>query len=225
MAERIQLDFSKRYELPTSMRILVIISSISGILLILFGGIKTSENFRILSDFIQNILLLNLIFFLFLPNKTEIKIALYIGVFTMIFDFFLEEIAEYLEWWYPLGGTQYPPIIVVPLEMVLSFFLIGTGLGVILTFPEKIKSFEFGPLNPLKRLFQNPRFDIVWRIILLFINALIGTNGDYTAGSQIWVPGPHWNPLYTFFVWFGGGLITLGIYYYLQNHYNKKGEL
>lgn len=217
-------DLSKEYEIPASLRIIGIITSISGILIILFGGIKTTENFRLLSDFIQNILLLNLIFFIFLPNNVQLKIAVYIGIFIMIFDFLLEEIAVFLDWWYPLSGTQYPPIIVVPLEMVISFFLIGTGMGVILTFPEKIRSFNLGPLNPLKRLFQNSRLDLLWRVLILITNALIGTNGDYTAGSEIWIPGPNWHPIYTFFIWFGGGLITLALYYYLERKINKKEE-
>jgi hypothetical protein len=211
----------KRFSL---LRVTAIISSIAGAAMILFGGIKTPGNFRILSDFIQNLLLINAVLLLFLPSDREMKVALLIGLFTMGFDFFLEEIAVFLEWWYPLGGTQFPPIIVVPMEMVASFFIIGTSMGVILYFPEKIREINYTRINWLKTLFKSPRYDTFWRVVLLFINAIIGTNGDYTAGPNIWVPGPTWHPLFTFIVWFGGGLFTLIIWNILNEKLkNQEG--
>jgi len=193
-----------------------IIICLVGVFLILFGGIKTPENFRILSDFIQNILILNIILLIFLPNNRTLKIALIIGIFTMVIDFILETIAVYLNWWYPLGGTQFPPIIVVPLEMVISFLIIGTAIGIILTFPEKIREMDFKPLNWIKPLFENQKFDWLWRFLLILVNAIIGTHGDYSAGPEIWVPGTYWHPIYTFFIWFGGGTIILLLYYFLE---------
>ena len=207
------------------LRIAGIISSIAGATMILFSGIKTPTNFRILSDFIQNLLLINAVLLLFLPSDREMKVALFIGLFTMGFDFILEEIAVFLDWWYPLGGTQFPPIIVVPMEMVASFFIIGTSMGVILYFPEKIREMNYTHINWLKKLFKSPRHDTFWRVVLLFINAIIGTNGDYTAGPTIWVPGPTWHPLFTFIVWFGGGLFTLIIWNILNEKLkNQEGK-
>lgn len=195
-----------------------------GILFILFGDIKTPENFRILSDFIQNILLFNLILLIFMPTNRVMKIAIIIGVFTVIIDFILETVAVYLDWWYPLGGTQYSPIIVVPLEMVASFFLIGSTMAIILTFPEELRNTEIRFLRPFKIFVRNPNMDKVWRLLLILGNAIIGTNGDYTAGPTIWVPGPTWHPFYTFLVWFGGGFITLVLFYSLQNMIPKEED-
>ena len=99
------------------LRSIVIISNVIGLLIILYGGIKNPENvplFRAL-DFLQNILVLNIILFIFLPNKSTFKIALILGIFSMIIDYVLETIAVMLNWWYPLGGIQYPPILIIPL--------------------------------------------------------------------------------------------------------------
>jgi len=198
------------------LRIVGIFSSLIGVLLILFGGIKTSENFRVLSDIIQNVLVLNIVLLVFLPKDRDLKVAVLIGGFTMIFDYILETVAFYYGWWYALGGTQYPPLLVIPLEMVLSFFMIGTAMGILFTFPQKIRSMDFKLLNWTEFFFKNPKLDYFWLILLLFLNALIGTHGDYTAGNEIWVPGPYWHPLYTLIVWFGGGLITLILYFILK---------
>ena len=45
--------------------------------------------------------------------------------------------------------------------------------------------------------------------------AIAGTYGDYTAGPEIWTPGPTWHPLGTLFVWPGSGLIALVVYHLL----------
>ena len=54
----------------------------------------------------------------------------------------VETVGVSLKLWYPLGGTQFPPLIIVPLEMVLSFFLIGTSMGIVMSFPERIRESE-----------------------------------------------------------------------------------
>ena len=204
------------------LRIVGIISSLVGIVLILFGDIKTVDNFRIVSDFLQNILLLNLVLLLFLPSENTMKISILTGFFNMIFDFVLETVAVYLDWWYPLGGTTLPPIIVVPLEMVLSFFLIGTATGIIITFPQKIREMDFKLLDWIKPLFKNERYDTLWRIFYIFLIAIIGTYGDYSAGPEIWAHGPYWLLLYTFFVWFLGGLTVLLFYSFLERKMCKE---
>ena len=167
-------------------------------------------------DLLQNILLLNIVLFIFVPTNSVFKIALIIGIITMIFDYVLETIAVLLSWWFPLGGIQFHPLLIIPLEMVVGFIFLGISIGIILTFPEKIRDMNFKPLNWLKPLFKESKYDYVWRSLLIFLNAIVGTHGDYSAGSTIWVPGPQWQPLYTFFVWFGGGLITLLIFYILR---------
>ena len=207
------------------LRIVGIISSLVGVLLILFGNIKTADNFRIVGDFLQNILLLNLVLLLFLPSENTMKISILTGVFMMVLDFVLETVAFYLDWWYPLGGTQFPPLIVVPLEMVTSFFIIGTAMGITITFPKKIRELDFKLLNWVKPLFKNEKFDTLWRILYIFLIAIIGTNGDYTAGPEIWAPGPYWLPLFTFFVWFFGGLTVLLFYSFLERKIGKKREI
>ena len=194
-----------------------ILASLTGLLILLFGDLKTAQNFRILSDLVQNTLLFTLILFIFMPSDRTMKIAFLIGGFTVLVDFILETVAVYLDWWYPLGGTQFPPVIVVPLEMVASFFLMGASMAIMLTFPERIRGMDFKMLNGLKWFVKDPKFDWIWRVLLIFLNALIGMNGDYAAGPEIWVPGPSWMPLYTFFVWLGGGLLTLLMFYLLQN--------
>ncbi|MFX0101615.1 MAG: hypothetical protein ACFFCS_18715, partial [Candidatus Hodarchaeota archaeon] len=175
--------------------------------------------FRIVSDFIQNLLLINLVILVFLPNNKEMKVALIIGVFTMFFDLFLEAIAVQLDWWYPKGEHL---ILEVPIEMVVSFMIIGTSMGIIFYFPEKMRDMNFKPLNWVKILVKNPKYDYIWRIALLFVNAIIGMNGDYSAGEAIWEAGENWLPIYTFFVWFGGGLITLVLYRYLNAKLNPR---
>jgi len=206
------------------LRATVILANIIGLLILLYGGIKNPENVRVFRalDFLQNILLFNLILFLFLPNKKEFNIALLIGIFTMVFDYFLETFAVLLDWWYPLGGIQFPPILIVPLEMVGGFVFLGTCMGIILTFPEKIREIDFSLLNWLKPLFRDPKYDTMWRIMLLFLNAIIGTHGDYSAGPTIWAPGASWHPIYTFMVWFGGGIITLLLFNYLRKKIKEK---
>ena len=143
----------------------------------------------------------------------------------MIVDFFLETVAVLLDWWYPLGGTQYPPLIIVPLEMVLSFFLIGTSTGVIFTFPEVIRNSDNKTLSFISPLFKRERFDIIWRILYSFCISLIGTNGDYSAGPEIWQPGIYWQPFYTFLVWFLGGLLILLFYSLLERKMKIKEVL
>lgn len=176
-------------------RIIIVISSLTGILLILFGNdwfgtIITPDNFRIISDILQNILILQLILALFMPRTKILKISFGIGIFTMIYDFFLETAAVYLDWWYPLGGTQFPPLLVIPLEMILSFFIIGFSFSILLIFPEKIRNSNSRVINWVKPLFHK-KYDLIWRILLVLINAIIGINGDYSAGPEIWIPGPN----------------------------------
>ena len=200
------------------LRATAIVSCLIGLLIILYGGVKNHDEvsqFRAL-DFIQSILIFNFIILVFLPDKKLFNIAFIIGILTVIIDFFLETIAFYLNWWYPLGGIQYPPIIVVPLEMVFGFFFVGASMGIIITFPEKFREIDFKLLNWLKPLFKNEKADWFWRILLILVNAIIGTHGDYSAGPQIWAPGPLWHPIFTFIVWFGGGVVTLYLYYYFD---------
>ncbi|MHA1283261.1 MAG: hypothetical protein ACTSQP_12210 [Promethearchaeota archaeon] len=189
---------------------------ICGIFLILFGGIKNENNFRILSDLIQTFLLFSLVLFICLPDDDSLKIASYGGIIIMIYDFILETIAVYLDWWYPLGGTQFHPIIIIPIEMVISFFFIGTAFFIILEIPEKIRDSDNFLLKKIKFIFKNKKFDDLWRIIFVIINAIIGTNGDYSAGENIWKPGIYWQPIYTFFIWLSGGLIALILYKLLK---------
>jgi hypothetical protein len=203
------------------LRLTASISSLFAIILVLFGGIKTPENFRTF-EIIQNILIINLVIFVFYPDNRTFKIAFLIGIFTMLFDFVLETIAVILNWWYPLGGIQYPPIIIVPLEMLIGFLFIGTSIGIILTFPEKMREIDSKLLNWLKPLFKEQKYDKVWRVLFIFVNAIIGTHGDYTAGPTIWAPGPNWYPIYTFFVWFGGGIIILLVFNYLRMKIKEK---
>ncbi len=77
------------------------------------------------------------------------------------------------------------------------------------------------PLNWIKPLFKNPRYDPLWLVVLLVVNAIVGTNGDYSAGSSIWVPGTAWHPLYTFVVWFGGGLLVLLVFTWLDKRITR----
>ena len=206
------------------LRITGIIASIAGVLFILFGGIKTPANFRILSDFIQNLLIINIVLLAFMPKEKAMKIALCVGLFVMGLDFGLETLAIYLNWWYPLGGFQWPPILVVPLEMVVSFIIIGTSMAIVLTFPEVIRETDEPVIKWFKPLFKDKKFDLLWRILLLLINAIIGTHGDYTAGPTIWVPGPLWHPIFTFLMWFGGGMLTLLVFYGVRKLFNYEDE-
>ena len=157
------------------LRATAIVSNLIGLLIILDGNIKNPENvalFRAL-DVLQNIFLLNIVLFLFLPNKQTFKIALIIGIFSMIFDFILETFAVLLDWWYPLGGIQLPPVLIIPLEMVVGFIFLGTCMGIVLTFPDKMREIDFKLLNWLKPLFKEPKYDHIWRVLLIFVNAII----------------------------------------------------
>ena len=61
-----------------------------------------------------------------------------------------------------------------------------------------------------------------WRVAFAFLNALVGTNGDYSAGPTIWAPGPNWYPIYTFFVWLGGGIVCLLLFNWLDKKIPKE---
>jgi hypothetical protein len=194
------------------------------ILLLMAKLITVSANGRILSDIIQNILLLGLCLFLIFPEEKRLQNAILIGAYTCVLDFFLETAAVYLAWWFPLGGTQAPPILVVPLEMVLGFFFFGTAIGLIFIVPRKIREFEPGKSGNafytkiaklLKWLFPK-KLDLVWLVGFVFLSAVIGMYGDYNAGPGAWVPGPGWQMIYTFFVWFLGGLSMLAVFYTLE---------
>jgi len=192
-----------------------IITSLVAVILILYGNVKTPENFRFM-DVIQTCLILIIVMFIFLPDDRLMKIALIIGMLTLVIDLILETIAVYLDWWYPLGGTQIPPLIIVPLEMLIGFIFTGAATAITYTHPEKIREMDFKLLNWIKPLFKKEKYDLFWRLLLVLAMAIIGTHGDYSAGPEIWVPGPLWYPIYTFFVWFGGGLIMLYLFYYLD---------
>ncbi|MHA1300894.1 MAG: hypothetical protein ACTSO9_15860 [Candidatus Helarchaeota archaeon] len=197
-------------------RICGIFASFIGILILFIGNVKNPANFRLLSDLVQNILIFNFVLLLFLPEEKDLENAIILGLFTMILDFFLETIAVWLNWWYPKGGFQWPPLLIVPLEMVISFMIIGTTTGILLHFPEKIRKMDFKLLNWLKFFVKNSKLDLFWRIIFVFLIAVVGANGDYGAGWDIWVPGPGWQWIYTFFVWFCSGLIILLFFYFLE---------
>lgn len=117
-----------------------IVISVIALSLLFFGDIKTPENFRIISDFFQNILVLNIVLLFFMPKNRRLKIALIIGAAIMVFDFVFEVIAVYAGYWIPIGENL---ILGLPIEMVISFFFIGTSLGLVLYLPEKIREMDF----------------------------------------------------------------------------------
>ncbi|MBN2152743.1 MAG: hypothetical protein JW839_14925 [Candidatus Lokiarchaeota archaeon] len=197
-------------------RVAGIAASAAGVAIILFGGVKTPENFRVISDLLQNLLLLNAVILLFLPDDRQMKVAALTGCFTAAWDLVLEEAAVWLGWWYPLGGTQFPPVVVVPVEMVASFVIIGTSMALVFYAPGRIRAMDCKLLNWVKPMFKNPRHDRLWLVLLLVVNAIVGTNGDYSAGTSIWVPGAAWHPFYTFVVWFAGGLLVLLVFEWLD---------
>ena len=202
-------------------RISGMVASLIGICLLIFGNIRTASNFRIIGDIVQNVLIFHFILLLFWPEEDKLENALFVGLFTMGLDFALETVAVWLNWWYPKGGFQWPPILIIPLEMVVSFMIIGTTTGILLYFPEKIRELDFKPLNWLKIFVKNPKFDLFWRILQIFVTAVIGTNGDFSAGWEIWMPGPGWHWIYTFFVWFGGGLLILAFFLFVEKKRKK----
>lgn len=147
-----------------------------------------------------------------MPNNTQMKNALKLGFVIMVYDFLLETVAFYLDWWYPKGGTQFPPIVIVPLEMVASFLIIGTSFSFLFSIPKVLQESHWEGLKVLRKIFEKPKMDYFFYILLIIINALVGMNGDYSAGTTIWEAGPNWHPIYTFFVWLSGGVLALGIY-------------
>jgi hypothetical protein len=48
------------------------------------------------------------------------------------------------------------------------------------------------------------------------INSIRIIIADYSASPEIWVPGPNWYPIYTFFVWLLGGLLILAVFKLLE---------
>ncbi|MHA1229447.1 MAG: hypothetical protein ACTSRP_02940 [Candidatus Helarchaeota archaeon] len=193
------------------------------LIIILFGGIKNPSNFRLISDIIQNTLISIFMLFLFFPDNKKIRDAIYLGTFVMVFDFILESIAVKFDWWYSLGGTTFPPIIIVPLEMIVGFFFLGFSFYFIFDIPVylvKIRS-NYSLIKFFTNLAKKKPIPHIFRITIVFLNAIIGTNGDLTAGEEIWKMGPGWAPIYTFFIWLIGGLITLSFYYFLQNKKTK----
>ncbi len=191
----------------------------------LSGIIRVSVNGRVLGDILQNIFILCMSLFVLFPDEKRLQNALIIGCYTTVLDFILETAAVYLSWWFPLGGTQAPPLLVVPLEMVLGFFFFGMTIGIIFTFPRQVRDLNLNEvgnsilkkfLQFLKRLFP-VKLDWAWLVGFVFISAYIGMNGDYNAGPAAWVPGPGWQMIYTFFVWFFGGISMLALFFLLEN--------
>lgn len=211
----------KEYQL---LRASGIIASFLGLILILFGNIKTPENFRFLSDFIQNILVLVFVMLVFWPDDNKMKIALIIGVCSFIYDWIIETIAVHLDLWHPLGGFQAPPLIIVPFEMVLSFLIIGTSFGIFLSFPQKVREMDFILLNWLKPLFKDSKYDWLWRLAFIILNTIVSSLGDLTAGSEIFVLGGNWEPHYIVILnaWLWLGLISLIIYQILVKKYERE---
>ncbi|MHA1732004.1 MAG: hypothetical protein ACTSU5_08665 [Promethearchaeota archaeon] len=195
-----------------TLRVAGMLACLGGVAYILFGGVKTASNFRVLSDLVQNLLVLAFVLLLFWPDARAARNALALGAFTMAYDFILETTAVYLDWWYPLGGTQFPPVLVVPLEMVSSFLLIGAATYFLLDAPARIREGCPAPASWFRPAFRDPRFDDAWRVAFTLLVAVVGTRGDYTAGPDIWAPGPQWHVALTFVVWFSGGLLVLLVY-------------
>jgi len=189
---------------------------LGGIAVVLSSRITTPANFRLLNDLVQNALVLAAVLLAFLPTKQALLRAVALGVFVMVFDFVLETVAVRLGWWRPLGGTQFPPVLVVPLEMLIGFLIMGTSFGVVLCFPVRIRNARSQALNWARPWFENPRRDRAWQLLLILLVAAAGTHGDYAAGPEIWLPGAHWRPAYTFCVWAGTGLAVLWAYRRLQ---------
>jgi len=192
-----------------------VLCCVGAIAVLLFAPVKTAANFRALNDLLQNALVLALALLVFAPSARTVWRAAKLGVFVMVFDFVLETAAVRLDWWHPLGGTQFPPVIVVPVEMLTGFLLMGTSLGVVLSFPEALRDMRGRGLNWIRPWFLEPKRDLAWQLALLALLAVVGTHGDYAAGPAIWAPGPQWHPFYTFCVWTGSGLAVLWVYYLL----------
>ncbi|MHA1338488.1 MAG: hypothetical protein ACTSRZ_01335 [Promethearchaeota archaeon] len=123
--------------------------------------------------------------------------------------------------------------------MVLSFLIIGMSFYFVLEIPEKLMELDSQSINMLQlwqklpiirniltffnKLFRSPKYikrskfyNLIIRIFFIFLNAIIGANGDYSAGELVWKPGDNWRPIFTFIVWFGGGIITLIAFYILK---------
>ncbi|MBD3351181.1 MAG: hypothetical protein GF364_06820 [Candidatus Lokiarchaeota archaeon] len=198
------------------MRISGIVLSTIGVVLILFSGIKTVTNFRILSDIIQNILIFNIILLIFMPERKRLLKSFILGIIVMIYDFLIETIAVKFEWWFPLSGTQYPPFLVIPLEMVISFFIIGSSFSLLFDLPERIEEIKDHRFVSLKKLFSKKYSIHIFRVILVVLNAFVGMHGDYSAPDEIWMPGENWSPLFTFLIWLSGGLLSVAVFYFIE---------
>ncbi|GAB4323345.1 MAG: hypothetical protein Kow0069_28400 [Promethearchaeota archaeon] len=188
-----------------------------------FGGVKTPQNFRVTGDLVQNAAVLAFVLLLLLPDGGTLRRAARLGLVVMAYDFFLETTAAYAGWWFPLGGTQWPPLLVVPLEMVLSFGLVGASTGVLFAAPELVRreaekppARRTWPHRWLLRPFRNPRTDPAWILAYVALVSLVGTRGDYSAGPEVWVPGEGWHPALTFLAWLSGGLVAYAAHAWLK---------
>ena len=199
-----------------SIRIRIVLLSIFFTLIgiLLFTDIKTPENFRFMNDVVQSGCVLTIMWLVILPSKKVVRASFYLGLSMMIWDFILETIAVKMGWWYPLGGIQLAPYLVIPLEMVISFLFLGMATGFLFGAPIDIRQNDniHIPHQWLKRLVQNPRFDLLYQLGFIVILAFVGMDGDYNAGPSIWVPGPSWQREYTFLIWLFGGLLGLFLF-------------
>ncbi|NVM31257.1 MAG: hypothetical protein HWN65_20635 [Candidatus Helarchaeota archaeon] len=185
----------------------------------------TPQNFRFFSDIIQNTLAFVIILFILWPDSGHLQIAFGVGLFTMGYDFFIETLAVKLDWWYPLGGTQAPPILVIPIEMVISFLIFGAITALFFQIPERVRTTDSRIVSKFKKLFKNSNMDVGWQILLILVISIAGTYGDYSAGPTVWVPGPSWHPFFTFLIWFHGGLLTILIFFLLKRRAKKRQNL
>lgn len=205
------------------LRVLGISISIFGILVIIFGNVKTPENFQMLSNFGQNILVLNAILLIIMPKNRRLKIVLIIGVAIMVFDFVFEVIAVGAGWWILIGDNL---VLGLPIEMVISFLFIGTATGLILYLPEKIREMDFKLFNWLKPLVKNPRYDLLWKLLIVLALTIISTYGDLSGGVEmgVWAYGPNWHSSFVFILngWLYIGLIALSLQYVLEKKFPEE---
>ncbi|MFX0100904.1 MAG: hypothetical protein ACFFCS_15115 [Candidatus Hodarchaeota archaeon] len=214
-------SFKERMLVP---RIVGIITSFSGILFIMFGGVKNPGNFRVVSDLLQNFFILLLVLLVFFPGNKDIHVALYLGILSLVYDFLVEKVGIAFDLWHPLGGTQFPPFFNVPLEMVFSFFFIGISMAVILTFPRRFREMDFKLFNWLKPLFKNEKLDVFWQVLLVCVNTWLSTSGDFSADETIFILGSNWNPLFTVILnaWLYWGLLLVLLRHLLEKRMRSR---
>ena len=196
--------------------------SFLGVLIILIGLITVGTNLKASRTlgFIKNSMALFVVVAATRPTDRELKLALIIGIYNVFLDYLVESVAYVMGWWYAVEGTTFPPLLIVPLEMILEFLPLGAAYILIWDLPRSKKDTHH---TFFRTLFAKKYFIYVWTLFILVATGLLGVYGDfYAANGSVFLPSPGLTPVHIFFVWSSCGFTMILLHRYLVRRIMTK---